>query len=264
MSTAKTITTPPISTAAIGRVMTARDKDRPHGKDFIAGVTESFMELHGDRYFGDDGAIIGGVGILDGKPVTVIAIDKGRDTVERQARNFGMPNPEGYRKSLRLMKQAQKFNRPIICFVDTSGAYPGIEAEARGQGQAIAENLSEMSALTVPIITILTGEGGSGGALALSASNEVYMLENSVYSVISPEGCASILFKDSAKAAEAAEALKLTAEDLLGLGVIEGIIPEGGDDGLMERVKALLIERLAALAKEKDLAGKRYDRFRKF
>jgi len=244
------------------RVKLARAVDRPRGKDFIFGVTQSFFEMHGDRRFGDDGAIIGGIGMLEGKPVTIIAIDKGADTEERMARNFGSPNPEGYRKALRLMKQAEKFKRPVICFVDTSGAYCGIGAEERGQGQAIAENLFEMSTLKVPIITILTGEGGSGGALALSVADEVYMLENSVYSVISPEGCASILFKDSSKASEAAECLKLTAEDLYKLGVIEDIIPEGKD--IMSRVKDLLVSRIDVLEKEENLQSKRYDRFRKF
>jgi len=244
------------------RVKLARAVDRPRGKDFIFGVTQSFFEMHGDRRFGDDGAIIGGIGMLEGKPVTIIAIDKGADTEERMARNFGSPNPEGYRKALRLMKQAEKFKRPVICFVDTSGAYCGIGAEERGQGQAIAENLFEMSTLKVPIITILTGEGGSGGALALSVADEVYMLENSVYSVISPEGCASILFKDSSKASEAAECLKLTAEDLYKLGVIEDIIPEGKD--IMSRVKDLLVSRIELLEKEENLQSKRYDRFRKF
>jgi len=256
------MTTQKSTNTAIDIVRLARDKSRPHGKDFLREVLTGFFELHGDRRYGDDGAIIGGVGYLGDVPVTAIAIDKGADTAERQKRNFGMPNPEGYRKALRLMKQAEKFGRPIICFVDTSGAFCGIGAEERGQGQAIAENLLEMSALRVPIITILTGEGGSGGALALSVANEVYMLANTVYSVISPEGCASILFKDSSKAPEAAEALRLTAKDLLGFGVIEGIIDEG--EGLMDRIRELLTKRIGELSGKDNLAQARYDRFRKF
>jgi len=248
---------------ALNIVKIARASDRPRGKVFIFGVFQSFFELHGDRRYGDDGAVIGGIGTLDDDcPVTVITIEKGANTEERIERNFGSPKPEGYRKALRLMKQAEKFDRSVICFVDTGGADCGIEAEERGQGQAIAENLAEISALKVPVITVITGEGGSGGALALSIANEVYMLENSVYSVISPEGCASILFKDIAKTEEAARYLKLTAPDLLKLGVIEGIIPE--DDGLMDRVKNLLLARLATLKKEKSIQEKRYDRFRKF
>ena len=199
---------------------------RPTSADYIYSVFTGFTELHGDRRFGDDKAVIGGIAWLEDIPVTVIGIEKGHDTAERMERSFGAPEPEGYRKALRLMRQAEKFKRPVITFVDTSGAYCGIEAEERGQGAAIAENLMEMSALTVPVISILIGEGGSGGALALAVSDRVWMLENAVYSVISPEGCASILWRDAAKAAEAAAALCLTAQDALSLGIAEKVISE--------------------------------------
>ena len=189
-------------------------------------IFRGFIEFHGDRRYADDPAIVGGIASLNGSPVTVIAIEKGHTAKERTLRNFGAPNPEGYRKALRLMKQAEKFGRPIICFIDTSGAYCGIGAEERGQGQAIAENLTEMSTLCVPVISVLIGEGGSGGALALAVADRVWMLQNAVYSVISPEGCASILWKDAAKAQTAAESLKLTAEDAKSLGVIERILSE--------------------------------------
>ena len=208
------------------RVKLARDNSRPTGLDYIRNIFHGFTELHGDRRYADDPAIVGGIAWLMSDPVTVIAIEKGHTAKERAYRNFGAPHPEGYRKALRLMKQAEKFGRPIICFVDTSGAYCGIGAEERGQGEAIAENLLEMSTLCVPIISILVGEGGSGGALALAVSDQVWMLQNSVYSVISPEGCASILWKDSSKAESAAESLKLTAEDAKSLGVIERILSE--------------------------------------
>ena len=247
---------------AIETVKIARNKDRPHGIDFIKNICDDFFELSGDRAFSDDKAIIGGVCRIGDHVATVLAIEKGRTTEDRQIRNFGMLHPEGYRKSLRLMRQANKFNRPIVCFVDTAGAYPGLGAEERGQGTAIAENLFESFSFDVPIITILTGEGGSGGALALSVANEVYMLENSVYSVISPEGCASILFKDSTKSEEAAEALKLTAQDMLKLEVIEGIINES--EGLMDRIKDLIIARLDYLKNQTNLKEQRYNRFRKF
>ena len=211
------------------RVLAARTKGRPTSQDFIANLTEDFLEFHGDRRFGDDAAIIGGVARIDDMPVTVIGIEKGHALQESIKRNFGSAHPEGYRKALRLMKQAEKFNRPVLCFIDTAGAYCGIAAEERGQGQAIAENLMEMMTLKTPIISVLIGEGGSGGALALAVADQVWMLENSVYSVISPEGCASILWKDSAKNKEAAEHLKLTAADLLDMGVIEHVIPEEKD-----------------------------------
>ncbi|MFA7636573.1 MAG: acetyl-CoA carboxylase carboxyl transferase subunit alpha [Monoglobales bacterium] len=211
---------------AYTRVVNARDSKRPSGTYFINRMITKFVEFHGDRRFSDDGAIIGGVGFLNDMPVTVIGMERGSDVAERMKRNFGCPSPEGYRKALRLMKQAEKFKRPVICFINSSGAYCGIGAEERGQGLAIAENLMEMMTLKTPIISVVTGEGGSGGALALSVADSIIMLENAVYSVISPEGCASILWKDSDKAAEAAEALKLTANDLHKFGIIEGIIHE--------------------------------------
>ena len=197
---------------AYKRVAAARAKGRPTGSDFIEHIFEGFVELHGDRRFADDKAIVAGVAMLNDMPVTVIAIDRGKDTKEKIKRNFGSAHPEGYRKALRQMKLAEKFNRPVICFIDTSGAYCGIGAEERGQAQAIAENLMEMMTLKVPIISIFTGEGESGGALGLAVADEVWMLENAVYSVISPEGCASILWKDASKTKEASECLKLTAE----------------------------------------------------
>ena len=247
------------------RVKQARDSSRPTGLDYVRNIFKGFLELHGDRCFADDTAIVGGIARLDGNPVTVIAIEKGHTAKERVARNFGAPHPEGYRKALRLMKQAEKFGRPVICFVDTSGAYCGIGAEERGQGHAIAENLMEMSTLCVPIISILIGEGGSGGALALAVADRVWMLQNAVYSVISPEGCASILWKDSSKAEVAAESLKLTAEDAKSLGVIERIRSENdiGKKEYYERIRSLLIEEVAELSEDPELLQKRYDRFRK-
>lgn len=223
------------------------------------------MEFHGDRRYADDPAIVGGIAKLNDCPVTVIAIEKGHTVKERNYRNFGMPQPEGYRKALRLMKQAEKFGRPVICFIDTSGAYCGIGAEERGQGQAIAENLLEMSTLCVPIISILIGEGGSGGALALAVADRVYMLQNAVYSVISPEGCASILWKDAAKAEIAAGSLKLTAEDAKSLGVIERILSESdiGKKEFYDRISILLTKEFKELASDTDLIQNRYDRFRK-
>ena len=201
--------------SAFDKVMAARDAKKPTTVDFIENMFgDSFFELHGDRRFGDDKAVIGGLASLNGMPVTVIGLEKGRNTKERMERNFGSAHPEGYRKALRLMKQAEKFHRPVLCFVDTSGAFCGIGAEERGQGQAIAENIMEMMTLKTPVLSILIGEGGSGGALALAVADEVWMLENSVYSVISPEGCASILWKDESRAADAAQCLKLTAQDL--------------------------------------------------
>ncbi|MBQ8545665.1 MAG: acetyl-CoA carboxylase carboxyltransferase subunit alpha [Clostridia bacterium] len=247
------------------RVKLARDNKRPTGQDYIKNIFKNFIELHGDRRYADDKAVIAGIARLDGLPVTVIAIEKGHSSKERVERNFGAPHPEGYRKALRLMKQAEKFGRPIICFVDTSGAYCGIGAEERGQGQAIAENLMEMSTLCVPVISILIGEGGSGGALALAVADRVWMLENAVYSVISPEGCASILWKDSGKADIAAASLKLTAEDAKSLGVIERILSENemGQKEYYERIRTLLGEEIQALTKDPDLLQKRYDRFRR-
>ena len=248
-------------------VMLARDSQRPKAKDYIENIVDDFIEFHGDRCFGDDKSIIGGIGRINGKAVTIIGQEKGSSTKEKMERNFGMTNPEGYRKALRLMKQAEKFHRPVLCFVDTSGAYPGIGAEERGQGQAIAENLMEMMTLKTPVLTIVVGEGGSGGALALAVADEVWMMENSVYSAISPEGCASILWKDSSKAPQAAEALKLTAQDLFDLHVIERIIrePRAEDAAMFESLKLLIqrtFEKNLALTDE-ELTNARYERFRR-
>ena len=247
------------------RVKTARLSSRPTGIDYIRHIFTNFIEFHGDRRYADDASIVGGIARLNGRPVTVIAIEKGHSIKERALRNSGAPHPEGYRKALRLMKQAEKFGRPIICLIDTSGAFCGIEAEQRGQGQAIAENLMEMSTLCVPIISILIGEGGSGGALALGVADKVWMLENSVYSVISPEGCASILWKDATMAEKAAESLKLTAEDAKSFGIIERILSENdlGKAEFYQKIKTLLCEELKELSVEPDLIQKRYDRFRK-
>lgn len=247
------------------RVKLARSSERPTGLDYIKHIFKNFIEMHGDRRYADDSAIVGGIARLNGNPVTVIAIEKGHTAKERVARNFGAPNPEGYRKALRLMKQAEKFGRPIICFIDTSGAYCGIGAEERGQGQAIAENLMEMTTLCVPVISILIGEGGSGGALALAVADRVWMMQNSVYSVISPEGCASILWKDSTKAEDAAASLKLTAEDAKSLGIIERILSEKdiGTKAFYDRLHVLLNDEIQELSKDPELLQKRYDRFRR-
>ena len=248
---------------AYDKVLAARKSGRPSGLQFISKIFDGFLEMHGDRRFSDDKAVVAGVARLNGMPVTVIAHEKGVDTKDKIGHNFGMAHPEGYRKALRQMKLAEKFNRPVICFIDTAGAYCGIGAEERGQGQAIAENLAEMMELKTPVISVLVGEGGSGGALALAVADEVWMLENSVYSVISPEGCASILWKDAKKAAEAAESLKLTPEDLLGFKVIEKIVPETKD--LFEDVKSELIAavtRFAKLTKE-TLLENRYNKYRR-
>ena len=246
-------------------VKQARDNQRPTGLDYVRNVFTGFIQMHGDRRFADDPAIVGGIAWLEEMPVTVIAMEKGHTAKERQQRNFGAPNPEGYRKALRLMKQAEKFGRPVICFVDTSGACCGIGAEERGQGQAIAENLMEMSTLCVPIISVLIGEGGSGGALALAVADRVWMLDHAVYSVISPEGCASILWKDAKKAEEAAASLKLTAADALEFGVIERIIPEKelGSKPFYDRMRRDLAKEVSALSGDPDLIRKRYDRFRR-
>lgn len=208
------------------RVKIARGNERPTSIDYIGHIFDRFLELHGDRLCRDDGAIVGGIAMINGIPVTVIGQQKGRNIKQNMKRNFGMPYPEGYRKALRLMKQAEKFHRPVICFVDTPGAFCGIEAEMRGQGEAIARNLYEMSALKVPILSIVIGEGGSGGALALAVANEVWMLENSTYSILSPEGFASILWKDSKRADEAADIMKITASDLLDLQIVDRVIME--------------------------------------
>lgn len=256
-----------MSRSAYETVKLARSGRRPTGLDFIQGVFSDFFELHGDRRCGDDGAVVGGLADLAGRSVTVIAIEKGHSLRERMLRSFGAPQPEGYRKALRLMKQAEKFHRPVICLVDTSGAYCGIGAEERGQGQAIAENLMEMMALRTPVISLLIGEGGSGGALALAVADRVWMLENAIYSVISPEGCASILWKDAKRAPEAAAQLKLTARDALAGGMIERIIPEEGL-GKAEYYAALrqaLNAELEGLLKldTQSLLEARYQRFRR-
>lgn len=251
---------------AYTRVTRARDSRRITNSCLINGFIKDFTELHGDRRFSDDAAIIGGVGFLDDIPVTVIAMERGSDIEERIKRNFGCPSPEGYRKALRLMKQAEKFGRPVICLVSSSGAYCGIGAEERGQGEAIAENLMEMMTLKTPVVTVVTGEGGSGGALAISVADCIFMLENAVYSVISPEGCASILWKDAAKADEAAEALKLTAEDLHSFGIIEKIIPEEGrsNDEIGAAVKKEITEAIRFLKTlpVDELLQRRYNKYR--
>ena len=239
---------------------------------YIEHIFDSFVEAHGDRSFRDDPAIIGGIGFLDGQPVTVIAQHKGKDVRECQERNYGMPMPEGYRKALRLMKQAEKFHRPIVSFVNTSGAFCGIEAEERGQGEAIARSLTEMSALKVPVLCIFIGEGGSGGALATGVGNQVWMLENATYSILSPEGFASILWKDSTKAKEASEIMRITAQDLKELGIIEKIIPEfgGADAGTASAIGGYLKEQIKGFLKEfqgmtgEEIAAQRYERFRRF
>ncbi len=260
------------SLSAWDRVMLARSIERPTSIFYITNVFDDFIELHGDRCFGDDASIIGGIGLLNGKPVTVIAEEKGRTVEEKTKRNFGSPHPEGYRKALRLMKQAEKFRRPIICFVDTQGAFCGMGAEERGQGEAIARNLREMMDLTVPVIAIIIGEGGSGGALAIAVANKVLMLENAVYSILSPEGFSAILWKDSSRAQEAAEVMKMTAEDLLKLNVIEEIIsePAGGahldKEAIAEAVKNCILSSLAQYEGKspEEIAEERYQRFRKF
>ena len=252
------------------RVELSRRKDRPVGSDYIDALFTDFVEFHGDRYFADDKAIIGGVARFHGMPVTVIAQAKGRNTKENIERNFGMPEPEGYRKALRLMKQAEKFARPVICLVDTPGAFCGLEAEERGQGEAIARNIYEMSGLKVPVVSIIIGEGGSGGALAMATADEVWMLENSVYSVLSPEGFASILWKDSSKAKEAAEVMKLTAENLKAQGIVERVFAEpetytvqNMDSVIMQINEAIeeFLMRYGSMS-EQELIRHRYERFR--
>lgn len=259
------------SLTAWERVCRSRAKERPVGKDYIDILFEDFVELHGDRYYKDDSAVVGGIAYFHGKAVTVIAQCKGKTTKENLERNFAMPSPEGYRKALRLMKQAEKFQRPVICFVDTPGAFCGMEAEERGQGEAIARNLYEMSALKVPVLSIVIGEGGSGGALALAVADEVWMMENAVYSVLSPEGFASILWKDSKRASEAAGVMRLTAADLKELKVIEEIIcePEVYREDTMVPVLCELEEKMEHFLEqygslsEKQLTDRRYDRFRR-
>ncbi|GAA0069500.1 acetyl-CoA carboxylase carboxyltransferase subunit alpha [Clostridium sardiniense] len=254
------------------KVSIARHKDRPTGKFYIENIFDEFIEFHGDRNFGDDSAIIGGIAEISGRPVTVIAITKGENTKENIERNFGMPRPEGYRKALRLMKQAEKFKRPVICIIDTPGAFCGVDAEERGQGEAIAMNLFEMSKLKTPIVSIITGEGGSGGALALAVGDSVGMLEHSIYSILSPEGFASILWKDGERASEAAEIMKITAEDLREFNIIDFIVrePHGGAHKNPQRMangfkRAILLEldKLKGI-NEDELLEKRYNKFRNF
>ena len=257
--------------SAWDKVVIARHKDRPTGAFYIENIFSDFIELHGDRHFGDDNAVIGGIGFLEGIPVTIIAITKGANTKENIERNFGMPKPEGYRKALRLMKEAEKFNRTVICFVDTPGAFCGVDAEERGQGEAIAKNLLEMSRLKTPIITVLLGEGGSGGALALAVADRILMLEHSIYSILSPEGFASILWKDGSKAKEAAEVMKITAQDLIDYNIVDKVIkePNGGAHKnplkMASAIKRELVEEVYSLRfkDRKELLVHRYDKFRK-
>lgn len=254
------------------KVKAARNVDRPASVDYIARIFDDFMELHGDRYFKDDPAIVGGIAALDGQPVTVIGVHKGKNMKDCALRNYGMPSPEGYRKALRLMKQAEKFHRPIITFVNTPGAYPGMGAEERGQGEAIARNLYEMAGLKVPVLCIMIGEGGSGGALALAVGNEVWMLENATYCVLSPEGFASILWKDGKRAKEASEVMKITAHDLKELHVVEQVLPEYGtaDEKACESIARNMKGQMKKFLERQEgktgeqLAAERYDRFRKF
>lgn len=253
------------------RVCLARLSARPTTLEYIECIFSSFIELHGDRAFGDDKAIVGGLALLDDMPVTVIGNQKGRNTKENIERNFGMANPEGYRKALRLMKEAEKFHRPIITFVDTPGAFCGIGAEERGEAESIAKNIMEMTNLKTPIISVVIGEGSSGGALGIGVGDRIYMLENSIYSVLSPEGFATILWKDSARAQEAANMMKITAEDLYKLGIIDGIIPEvnGGAHNSKEetaqKIKEVLLKSIQELNKKsvKELQEERYEKYRK-
>ena len=249
-------------------VREAREQSRLTALDFANGIFDEFIELHGDRSFRDDGAVIGGIGWLGDQAVTVVGIQKGKSLHDNLKRNFGQPHPEGYRKALRLMKQAEKFGRPVVTFINTAGAYPGVGAEERGQGEAIARNLMEMSDLKVPIIAIIIGEGGSGGALALAVANRVWMLENSIYAVLSPEGFASILWKDGSRAMEAAELMKITSHELLEMGIVDKVISEAGlcskemQAHLKNELRAEL-DRLQGLALE-GLLEERYQRFRKY
>lgn len=246
----------------------ARDQGRLTALDFAQGIFDDFIELHGDRNFRDDGAVIGGIGRLNGQAVTVVGIQKGKNLQDNLNRNFGQPHPEGYRKALRLMKQAEKFGRPVVTFINTAGAYPGVGAEERGQGEAIARNLMEMSDLKVPIIAIIIGEGGSGGALALAVADKVWMLENTVYSILSPEGFATILWKDGSRSEEAAELMKITSGELLNMGIVDKVIPERGyfTSEIIEAIKTAIIDELAELSQlsTEDLLDARYQRFRKY
>jgi acetyl-CoA carboxylase carboxyl transferase subunit alpha len=246
----------------------ARDQGRLTALDFAQGIFDDFIELHGDRNFRDDGAVIGGIGRLNGQAVTVVGIQKGRNLQDNLNRNFGQPHPEGYRKALRLMKQAEKFGRPVVTFINTAGAYPGVGAEERGQGEAIARNLMEMSDLKVPIIAIIIGEGGSGGALALAVADKVWMLENTIYSILSPEGFATILWKDGSRSEEAAELMKITSGELLNMGIVDKVIPERGyfTSEIIEAIKTAIVDELAELSQlsTEDLLEVRYQRFRKY
>ena len=246
----------------------ARDQGRLTALDFAQGIFDDFIELHGDRNFRDDGAIIGSIGRLNGQAVTVVGIQKGRNLQDNLNRNFGQPHPEGYRKALRLMKQAEKFGRPVVTFINTAGAYPGVGAEERGQGEAIARNLMEMSDLKVPIIAIIIGEGGSGGALALAVADKVWMLENTIYSILSPEGFATILWKDGSRSEEAAELMKITSGELLNMGIVDKVIPERGyfTSEIIEAIKTAIVDELAELSQlsTEDLLEARYQRFRKY
>jgi len=259
------------SLSAWQRAQIARHPKRPHALDLYKLLLDDFVELHGDRVFGDDLAIVGGLAVFEGEPVVVVGHQKGRDTRENIARNFGMPNPEGYRKALRLMQLADKFSKPIVTFIDTPGAYPGLGAEERGQAEAIARNLREMAALRTPVVAVVTGEGGSGGALAIGVANRVLMLEHAIYSVISPEGCAAILWGDGAKAPEAAQLMRITAPDLQKAGVIDAVIPEplGGAHRSWEDTAANLRTALREhLGQLRSLSGDalvqdRYEKFRR-
>ncbi len=253
------------------RTQLARHPRRPYTLDYVERICDRFEEVHGDRNFGDDAAIVCGLGWIGGRPLMVIGQQKGRDTKQKIQRNFGMPKPEGYRKALRFMKMAEKFHRPILCLIDTPGAFPGLDAEERGQAEAIARNLKEMAKLRVPVVSVVVGEGGSGGALALGVANRVLMLEYAIYSVITPEGCASILWKDAAQAPAAAEALRLTAPNLLGQGLIDAVVPEplGGAHSNWDKAAALLktavlgaFDSLAGLSGD-ELVAQRYEKFSK-
>ena len=251
---------------AYARVLAARAARRPTATQYLSHLISDFIELHGDRRYADDAAVIGGIGRIGGRAVTVIALERGCDTADKVRRNFGSAHPEGYRKALRLMQQAEKFRRPIVCLVDTAGAFCGTDAEERGQGQAIAENLYALSQLKTPILSLLIGEGGSGGALALALSDRVWMMENAVYSVISPEGCASILWKDAGQADRASACLKLTAQELFAFGVCERVFPEPEDFGavypVLQEALQLTLEELCELD-EQTLLQRRYDKFRR-
>ena len=246
----------------------ARDQGRLTALDFAKEIFDDFIELHGDRNFRDDGAVIGGIGRLNGQAVTVVGIQKGKNLQDNLNRNFGQPHPEGYRKALRLMNQAEKFGRPVVTFINTAGAYPGVGAEERGQGEAIARNLMEMSDLKVPIIAIIIGEGGSGGALALAVADKVWMLENTIYSILSPEGFATILWKDGSRSEEAAEVMKITSGELLNMGIVDKVIRERGyfTSEIIEAIKTAIVDELAELSQlsTEDLLEARYQRFRKY